>query len=68
MNNSKENILDMERSGISFCDLRVYFKKETISHWKKNYSDVSNSSLQKYYSGESTVLNLKSILFVQQIL
>ena len=40
---------------MSFCDLRM------ISQWNQKYSNVSNSSLQKQNSGESTVLNLKSI-------
>ena len=41
---------------------------QTFVQWKKRYSMVSNSFSQQSHKGESTFLNLNSILFVYKIL
>ena len=57
---------------VIFTELSNTFKSSqnihTFGQWKKRCSMVSNSFSQKSHKGESTFLNLNSILFVYKIL
>ena len=44
------------------------YQNKNITQWKKICSIVSSSFSQKSYKGQSTFLNLNSILFVHKIL
>ena len=52
----------------SSTDFKSFQNMLTFVQWKKRCSMVSNSFSQKSHKGESTFLNLNSILFVYKIL
>ena len=52
----------------SSTDFKSFQYMLTFLQWKKRCSMVSNSFPQKSHKGESTFLNLNSILFVYKIL